>query len=382
MFSFLFSLALVLILSIISHFYIQESIQTLEESEKHKVECFANKILSKKQSYKDFRKMLYGSLESFTYKIAILDDNNTVIYSTFKQTPTYNPNKMSYYKDGSIFYNNIIFFEDRGISKIILQDKIDYSGIKTKGFIIIFLCFLFLIGCSFFLYFHIKDLYTSINERLDLFFKDAMHEIRTPLGVLQINLDFLENNLENSMPLKRAQGGLRNLTSVYESLEYSIKNQKVKYKKEELCLSTFLKTRIDFFNVLAEIKMIKIISSIQEDIFVVFSREELQRLIDNNISNAIKYSKEETQVSICVFVNEEEDITLEFINQGDPIPEPQKIFQRYYRGDQIRGGFGIGLNIVEYICNLYRIKYCVTSMQGHNVFLYTIPKNIRIKDER
>lgn len=382
MFSFLFSLALVLILSIISHFYIQESIQTLESSEKHKIECFANKIIHKKQTYQDFRKMLYGSIESFTYKIAIFDENDTLIYSTFSTPPLYNPNAMSYFKDGSVFYNNMLIFEDIGISKIILQDKIDYFPIKKKSLIIIFLCLLFLIGCSFFLYFHIKDLYANINERLDAFFKDAMHEIRTPLGVLQINLDFLENNLKNSMPLKRAQGGLRNLTSVYESLEYSIKNQKIKYKKEEISLSSFLEARIDFFNVLAEVKEITIKSSIQKDIFIYFSREELQRLIDNNISNAIKYSKEGTKISISLFINEDEDICLEFGNDGEAIEDAEKIFQRYYRGDQIRGGFGIGLNIVAYICNLYHIKYCVTSMQGHNVFLYTIPKNIKVKDER
>lgn len=382
MFSFLFSLALVLILSIISHFYIQESIQTLESTEKHKIECFANKIIQKEQTYEDFRKMLYGSIESFTYKIAIFDENDTLLYSTFKTPPHYNPNALSYFEDGSVFYNNMLIFEDIGISKIILKEKIDYFPIQEKSLIIISVCFVFLIACSFFLYFHIKDLYANINERLDAFFKDAMHEIRTPLGVLQINLDFLENNLENSMPLKRAQGGLKNLTSVYESLEYSIKNQKVKYKKEEICLSTFLAARIDFFNVLAEVKMIKIQSSIQENIFVHFSREELQRLIDNNISNAIKYSKEETDISISLYTNEDGDIFLEFGNDGEPIQNPEKIFQRYYRGDQIRGGFGIGLNIVEYICNLYHIKYCVTSRQGHNVFLYTIPKNIRIKDER
>jgi hypothetical protein len=342
------------------------------------VGCYANKITGKVHTIAELKELLFGTQESFEYKIAIIDANNKLLYSSFEVTPEYNLSQITYSKDDKVFYNSIKYFQDAGDVKVIFEKKIDYSQIKKKSIIIVSCCFLFLIGCSFFLYYHLKKIYANITKKIDIFFKDAIHEIRTPLGVLQINLDFLENTNESSMPLKRAQGGVRNLTSIYESLEYFIKNKKIKYKKESINMSQFLKNRIDFFKVLGEIKDVALEYDIEEDIFIHISRIELQRLIDNNLSNAIKYSSNNSKIKIALY-HKNGFLHLEFSNYGDMIQDIDKIFQRYYRGDNIRGGFGLGLNIVEYICNLYGILIKVTSTQeGYTTFLYTIPqKNLQ-----
>lgn len=375
-FSFLFSLSIVLLFSIISHFYIQESIQTIKAQEEQAITCYINKLTGKVKSIEDLRLLTFGTLESFEYQIAIIDNGNKLLYSTFAITPTYNLSKITYFQGDSVFYNATKYFDDVSEVKVIVQKKIDYSSIITKIIVIFLAALVFLVGCSLFLYFHIKNIYAHITTQLDAFFKDAIHEIRTPLGVVQINLDFLENNLESSMPLKRAQGGLRSLTSVYESLEYCIKNKKVKYKKETIDLSEFIKNRIDFFKVLAEIKEVKIESIIQKDITVFISRVELQRLIDNNLSNAIKYSKNQTLIHIELYL-QNDFLYLKFSNYGEKIQDVNKIFQRYYRGDEIKGGFGLGLSIVEHICHIYNIHINVTSdAEGHTTFLYVIPQTI------
>ena len=378
LFSFLFSLTIVILFSIISHFYIKESILNIKATEEHLISCYANKITNKLQSIDEFKQLIFGTLESFQYKIAIIDSNNKLLYSSFDITPTYNLSKITYFKDDKVFYNSIKQFTDVGDVKVIFEKKLNYSIIKEKSIILILVNLIFLVGCSLFLYFHMKNIYTHITKKLDAFFKDAIHEIRTPLGVIQINLDFIENSNVSSMALKRAQGGVRNLTSVYESLEYCIKNKKVKYKKESINISHFLRNRIDFFNVLAEIKDVAIHYEIQDNIMVYMSRIELQRLIDNNLSNAIKYSKNNTQIRSILYIKDS-SLFLEFSNYGDPIKDTSKIFKRYYRGDDIRGGFGLGLSIVEYICGIYDITINVTSNEeGYTKFIYEIPqKNIQ-----
>jgi len=379
-FSFLFTLSIMFVFSILSHLYMQESINTTNSHEEHLVACYANKITNREQSIEEFKKLIFGSLESFTHKIAIIDNNNEVLYSTFEKVPPYDLSKTTYFKDGYVYYNSPKIFSYVGTVKFIMGKKVDYSGIKKKSIILITSVILFIILCSLFLYYHIKSIYNNINKQLDAFFKDAIHEIRTPLGVVQINLDFLENTMESSMALKRAQGGLRNLSSVYESLEYSIKNKKVVYKKEHINLTQFIKNRIDFFYVLAEVKNIDIKSSIESDITAHISRVELQRLIDNNLSNAIKYSKENTQIEINLFI-EDNFVYMKFSNFGEVIKNTNKIFNRFYRGDDINGGFGIGLNIVEYICRVYHIQVEVSSTQdGNTIFLYKFPPKIAKKD--
>lgn len=382
MFSFFFSLTMVTIFSIIFYFYIQESISTIKAQEEHLLSCYANNITNDEQSIDEFKELTFGTLESFTNQVAIFDKQNKLLYSTFKSVPVYNLDKKTYFKNNQVFYNSTKYFSDVGTVKIIFKKDIDFSSVKKKSIIVIVASLIFLVICSFFLYYHIKNIYFTITKKLDIFFKDAVHEIRTPLGVLQINLDFLDNNMNNSKPLKRAQAGLRNLTSVYESLEFCIKDKKVQYKKENIDMSRFLKKRIDFFKVLAEIKNIDILYDIEKDIYINISRTELQRLIDNNISNAIKYSKKHTKIEINLHVKNE-SIILFFSNHGEFIEDTNEIFKRYYRGDDIKGGFGLGLSIVDYICDVYNIDIKVNSeINGHSTFEYIVPKKIAKKDEK
>lgn len=106
--------------------------------------------------------------------------------------------------------------------------------------------------------------------------------------------------------------------------------------------------------------------------------EDLLRIIDNTISNAIKYGNLGSQITINIS-NQDEYVIFECINKGLPIANPEKIFSKGYREGYEKIGMGIGLEIVSSICNDYNIKTDVTSINSNNSFKYTIPKRLADK---
>ena len=98
-----------------------------------------------------------------------------------------------------------------------------------------------------------------------------------------------------------------------------------------------------------------------DDVIIInFNEIELYRIIDNNLSNAIKYSKDSSNITISL-QKEQNSIKLGFKDEGVGIKDSSKIFERYFRGDKITGGFGIGLSIVKNICEKNGIKIEVKS---------------------
>ena len=93
-------------------------------------------------------------------------------------------------------------------------------------------------------------------------------------------------------------------------------------------------------------------------------RIELNRLIDNNISNAIKYSLVGSIIKIVLKEN-----ILEFHSIGQKIENPKNIFKKYNRENRTTGGHGLGLAIVSDICKKYNFTIEVES-KDVNIFRY------------
>ncbi len=84
--------------------------------------------------------------------------------------------------------------------------------------------------------------YKKANKYLDTFFNDAMHEIKTPLGIIQLNLELLEEK-QKSKEIHRSLNAVKSLLLTYEDIEYLMKQKRVQYTKEKLDLSLFFKTK-------------------------------------------------------------------------------------------------------------------------------------------
>ena len=203
----------------------------------------------------------------------------------------------------------------------------------------------------------------------DKFVKNAIHEINTPLTVILMNIELYNLKYEKNSYLTKIEAGVKVLENIYGDLGYIVKKDRLVHKKEMIDFSKYLNDRIEYFGDVAKGNELKIEAKIQSGIFVFFSEVQLQRLCDNNISNAIKYSYPNEIVKIKLFI-EKNSIVLEISNVGDMIQDASKLFDRFYREDIARGGFGLGLNIVKEICDINYITIEVSSLENTTLFRY------------
>ena len=239
--------------------------------------------------------------------------------------------------------------------------------------------------------FFIKELddlvetYNSYRERLNeeieknknlllnnkRFIVDTVHQLKTPLSIITLNSDFLkmqikDKNIEDT--LDEIEAAIAMLTNSYEDLSYLAAEDTVDYKPVKLNVSKIVKSRVYFFKPLAKAREKFLKYEIDEDIFFKINKVEMERLIDNNISNAIDYSKgKEIKVVLKKIKN---GFVLKVESFGEKILNSHKIFEKNYREHVHKRGLGIGLNIVKKICEKYNIEYRVISKEGKNIFEY------------
>lgn len=213
--------------------------------------------------------------------------------------------------------------------------------------------------------------FQRINQRLDQFIKDSMHEINTPLSIINVNIDLYHRSSPSNKYLQRIKAATKTLATLYNDMDYLIKNERLSFEYETINLSFYLQERIDYFSEVAALKNITIVPLIAPDITIVFNPTQLQRIIDNNISNAIKYSHEGGQIEV-ILEGLKDRCVIHFRDNGLGIEDVERIFERYYRENRDKGGFGIGLNIVKSIIDKAGIDLQIHSVYGEgSTFSYT-----------
>jgi signal transduction histidine kinase len=154
-------------------------------------------------------------------------------------------------------------------------------------------------------------------------------------------------------------------------MDYLIKQGRIEHKKEHIDMGEFIQKRADYFQEVANLKHITLNTYIEKELEYYCSKTKLQRIVDNTISNAIKYSHDNTQVDITLKMKYE-NMLFEVKDQGVGIENVDRIFSRYYRENEAKGGFGIGLNIVKQIIDEEGIGLHVISTLGNGAsFTYT-----------
>jgi len=215
----------------------------------------------------------------------------------------------------------------------------------------------------------------ELLEKQDRFVKNAIHEINTPLSIILMNIDLYNLKFEKNAYLLKIEAAVKVLDNIYEDLAYVVKKDRQLYTKVMIDFSTFLRERVAYFEDVAEGNKLCIDCDIMSEVYIEFNEIELQRICDNNLSNAIKYSFENHSLHVRLYENKD-GFVFEIENAGETIVAPDKLFDRYYREDKARGGFGLGLNIVKEICDAQGVLVEVFSNETTTTFRYTFPKDV------
>ncbi len=358
------------------YFYINATLENQTIIDKMQLKNYANSVIVKMENAKLENSDIFYYPRSNIFHSAIYDAHDNSIFSVL-QTPQKFNFDFEYLKTKeTLCYKHYLKNNPFGAKYIVVCKDINHSQVIYNVLILLLsiTCLIFL--SSFITIKQSTEPYKKLNSYLDNFLKDAMHELKTPIGVARVNIDMLQMQLSNNKHLIRIKSALKNMTIIYEDLEYYMQRHSVKNNKQMIDFSKFLQKRVEFFEDLATAKHILFEIDIKNDIFINFNDTALCRIIDNNLSNAIKYSKDNSRIKISL--NKKEDlIILIFEDHGIGIKDSDKIFNRYYRGDKISGGFGIGLSIVKRICDNNNVTINVNSQvsQGSK-FTYTFINNL------
>ena len=205
------------------------------------------------------------------------------------------------------------------------------------------------------------------------FIADMVHQIRTPLSVIMTNSSLIEmkSDKQVSSYITQINSAINMLSNSYEDLSYIISNDIIEYKPVEIDLSNFLNDRIEFFNVIAEANKKVISTNILNDLKVSINDTELERLVDNNLSNAIKHSNDQSEIKVVLERKSNPGIILKFISKGNNIHHVNKLFDRdYTENNEAKRSLGLGLNMVKIICEKNNIEYSAHSKDNINTFTY------------
>lgn len=201
----------------------------------------------------------------------------------------------------------------------------------------------------------------------DKFIAHSIHEIKTPLSIITINTQLREKLYGSDKYTTKIDGALKTLENSYEDMTFLHTKDKIEYEIVEINLQRALENRVKYFSTIANCQNRKIELTALNNLYPTMSKIELNRLVDNNISNAIKYSQIGSTISIIL-----KDNTLEFHSKGAKIENPKEIFKRYKREDKNTGGHGLGLAIVSDICKKYNFDIEVESKNSINTFRYIL----------
>lgn len=305
------------------------------------------------KSYKTSKKDIEDRINKGKILAQILDENEyTIKYEDDKNLKiVYLSEKSSIFDEVKIIYS--IEFDETNIQNNILMLNIIMFLIIFVGLITIFVIY------------KVRRKEDILSYK-DKFIEHSIHEIKTPLSIINLNLQLKNEVSGEDGYSKKMEGALRTLRNSYEDMTFLHTKSKINYKVETLNLENILKDRIKYFDLIAKTQSRNLELEILNSVFVNISKIELERLIDNNISNAIKYSKINSNIKIIL-----KDNNLRFISVGDKIKDTKSIFQRYMRENTSLGGHGIGLSIVKDICDKYNIKIVVISQENQNIFSYS-----------
>ena len=362
-FSLIYSILVLVILGVITFLYYQFKKDLMIQDKRQTLQNYSNtQIANLKELHINIDKSdIYPRDERFNS--AIYDSSKKKIFSTLLMGDV-KLDEVIYLKDGYIHLikePESYYLGSKYVIVEIEDDNIWFANIKYKMLFWFLFSFILLLFVGYFIAkLFLKPMRESI-QMLDRFIKDTTHELNTPIAAILSNIQMInKDNIDEKLAKKinRIEIGAKTISNIYEDLTFVSLNNQIISNNEKLYFSQILNQRVDFFKSIASSKKIEFILDIKDDIFIVCDVKKLSKLIDNILSNAIKYNKFQGFIKVTL---KDKILIIEDSGKGMSKDNLSNLFTRYKRFDKSVGGFGIGLNIVSLIAKEYDLKIDVIS---------------------
>ena len=242
--------------------------------------------------------------------------------------------------------------------------------------------FIILLGAIYILVEIIKiyELKKNKEEQID-FFNNITHEIKTPLAILLSTIE--ETKSEENLRVKSSIERINNLINQMLNFQrFSIESSDVQISK--IKLNDFISNLIqDFKPLLNDKKLnIKYENHFKNEIFY-FNEDYLTKILFNLISNAIKYSHEDSDIIIILNTLEQNKLGIKVKDFGIGIPKSaqKNILTKFFRANNVANnqfsGTGLGLMIVKQIIDKTKGKISFKSSEDGTTFKVSLPDYIK-----
>ncbi|MRI83941.1 MAG: two-component sensor histidine kinase [Nitratiruptor sp.] len=300
--------------------------------------------------YSNFRSAIYDAdfVQIFsllrTQKIAF----DKVLYKQGKQ--------IYFIKEPELYY--------LGAKYVVIEIDDDEAWLHRAFANIVFFGSLFLLFMAVIGYFLVTLFLRPMRNSIVLlndFIKDTTHELNTPVSTILTNIETIESDDPKlAKKIARIEIAARTIANIYDDLTYLLLHERLPSKIETIDVARLLGQRVDYFKPLAQSKRITFHldlgpSRLRAD------RKKLARLIDNILSNAIKYNRVGGSIEVKSF---EGGFWIRDSGIGIAKERIDEIFQRYKRLSKVEGGFGIGMHIVYMIAKEFGLKIAIDSQEG------------------
>lgn len=226
-------------------------------------------------------------------------------------------------------------------------------------------------------------LYRDITQgrRIDLakseFMSLASHQLRTPLTAMRWTMGRLQKSFHDRATLlerKLIADGKVSAARMSDTIDTMlhiarIESGMMKLKRQDICICDMLKDIVELYRDVHTARLQAVIVECPKDLFVRTDPQLLKEALSNLLNNAIKYTPESGKIQIRA-KKENGKLVIEVQDSGYGIPAHQqdKIFSKFFRGENVVGketaGTGLGLYLVSLIASVLDGKISFTSKEG------------------
>lgn len=202
------------------------------------------------------------------------------------------------------------------------------------------------------------------------FLRYTVHETNTPLSVILTSIELYLMKHPKDRQLSKIEAATKNIFSIYDDLSYLVKKDHIEYKRTVVNFNNFISSRVDFFREVAAFSLLELFyHAPREELYIHFNDTKLQRIIDNTLTNAIKYTLPNEKVDVQLL---QVGTYTEFVvsSKSKTIQDTDKVFDAYYREEKAKDGFGLGLRLVKSICEEEGVGVSVKSDAALTTFRY------------